>query len=333
MASNSSIALGGGGRQTATATPGRFTQRMDNGSRGRTGEGKGFGKPLSASAIMKGKSHGDAKKVVTEGDDYPGLDAILKTARKMKPFLQSDVEQCHRALDSMLPLGIFPRMREIYHGRMEEDLVKAVAKWRADNWLLPVEKESEFPYARTQNLFDPMVRYGNLWLRKGYDCGFKYDGEGESIGFPRYMENCGRANAVEMIDLAIKGVDQWWTADVELLTKMKAENVELKKAYANSEFDRYEEVLKTYYSDGYMITGRFRAFKLYSKEQQRLLDAYESMPNAETKKELLQHVYKHGQLVHKVPEEDSYVRKVVEVVMPKKKAKVHVGSATEQHSD
>ena len=307
---------------------------MDNGSRGRTGVGSGNGKPKSASEIMKGKAPGDAKQVV-EKDDYPGLDAILKTARKQKPFLLSELDQCHRALDSMLPLGTFPRMREILHGRLEQDLIKAVAKWRADNWLLPREKESEFPYARTRNIVDQdlLAKYGNLWLRKNYDCGMPYDGEGESIGFHQHMENCARANAIEMIDLGIKGVDQWWTPDMALLEKMKAENVELKKAYASTEFDRYEEVTKCYYSDGYMITGRFRAFKIYSKEQQRLLNAYEATPNAETKKELLQHVYKHGQLVHKVPEEDSYVRKVVEVAMPKKKVKVHVGSATEEHSD
>jgi D-ribose pyranose/furanose isomerase RbsD len=257
-------------------------------------------------------------------DDYPGLEAILKTARKMKPFLSTDLEQAHRALDSMLPLGTFDRTREILHGRMEQDLVKAIAKWRADNWLLPVEKETEFPYARTRNLFDPLVKYGNLWLRRYYDSGFKYDGEGESIGFPQYMENCARANAVEMIDLAIKGVPQWWKADETLLEKMKAENAELKKAYANSEFDRHEEVLKTYYSDGYMITGRFRAFKIYSKEQQRLLEAYEANPNADTKKELLQHVYKHGQLIRDCPKEDSYVKKKEEVKKVVKK--VQIGS-------
>ena len=334
MANNSSIALGGGGRQTATATPGRFNPGSDNGSRGRTvsSGGKGYGKPFSARDIMNGVGPKE-NAPVKEQDDYPGLDAILHTARKMKPFLNSDVEQCHRALDSMLPLGIFPRVREIFHGRMEMDLIKAVAKWRADNWLLPIEKESEYPYARTRNLVDPLVKYGNLWLRRGYDSGFSYDGEGESIGFPRYMENCARANAVEMSDLAMKGVEQWWKADAALLEKMKAENTELKKAYANSEFDRYEEVLKCYYSDGYMITGRFRAFRIYAKEQQKLLNAYEANSNADTKKALLQHVYKHGQLVHTVPEEDSYVRKVVEVQMPKKKAKVHVGSATEVTSD
>ena len=273
---------------------------------------------------MKGITHTKPAQDNKPKDDYPGLEAILKTARKMKPFLMTDLQQAHRALDSMLPLGTFPRMREIYHGRMEQDLIKAIAKWRADNWLLPVEKESEFPYARTRNLFDPLVKYGNLWLRKDYDCGFKFDGEGESIGFPRYMENCGRANAIEMIDLGIKGVEQWWKADTALLEKMKAENVVLKKEYANTEFDRYEEVLKTYYSDGYMISGRFRAFKIYSKEQQRLLVAYETTPNAETKKELLQHVYKHGQLVPKVPEEDSYVKKKEEDKKVVKK--VQVGS-------
>jgi hypothetical protein len=316
MASFSSKSLGGGGRHTATATPASKQQRKDNGSRGSSGSG------LTAREIMKGvKAPGKAE---APKDDYPGLDAILKTARKMKPFLASDMEQCRRALDSMLPLGTFPRAREIFHARMEEDRIKAIAKWRADNWLLPVEKESEFPYARTRNLFDPKEKYGNLWLRKDYECGFKFDGEGESIGFPKYMENCARANAIEMIDLGIKGVEQWWTPNLALLEKMKAENVLLKKEFATTEFDRHAEVLRCYYSDGYMISGRFRAFKLFSKEQQRLLDAYEATPNADTKKDLLQHVYKHGQLVHKVPEEDSYVKKVED----KKKVvqKVQVGS-------
>jgi hypothetical protein len=257
-----------------------------------------------------------------EQDDYPGLETILKTARKMKPFLSTDLEQAERALDSMLPLGTFPRMREILRGRLHDDLIKAIAKWRADNWLLPIEKETEFPYARTRNLFNPMEKYGNLWLRKDYECGFKFDGEGESIGFHAYMENCARANAVEMIDLSMKGLPLWWKANEALLEKMKAENVELKKAYASSEFDRYEEVLKSYYSDGYMISDRFRAFKIYSKEQQKLLIAYEANPNADTKKELLQHVYKHGQLIRDCPKEDSYVKKKEEVKKVVKKLQV-----------
>jgi len=280
------------------------------------------GKPLTASEIMKGV----APEPSQPQDDYPGLDAILKKARKMKPILDSDAEQRQRALDSMLPLGIFPRMREILHGRMEKEFIEAVAKWRADNWLLPPEKETEFPYARTRNLVDPLVKYGNLWLRRGYDSGFSYDGEGESIGFPTYMENIGRANAVEMIDLAIKGVPQWWKADEDLLAKMKIENATLKKLFENTEFDRHEEVLKCYHRDGYMIDGRFRAFKLYSKEQQKLLDAYDAKPDAETKKILLQHVYKHGQLIRDCPKEDSYVKKVQEKKPVPKKGVVQVGS-------
>lgn len=279
---------------------------------------------LSARDIMQGKTNPNSN--APPKDDYPGLDAILKKARKLKPFSDTDAEQRQRALDSMLPLGIFPRMREILHGRMEKEYIEAVAKWRADNWLLPVEKETEFPYARTRNLVDPMVKYGNLWLRRGYDSGFSYDSEGESIGFPTYMENIGRANAVEMIDLAIKGLPQWWKADESLLAKMKAENASLKKHFESTEFDRYEEVLKTYYRDGYTIDGRFRAFKLYSKEQQKLLEAYEAKPDAETKKALLQHVYKHGHLVRDVPKEDSYVKKPEEKKVVQKKAEVKVGS-------
>jgi hypothetical protein len=271
---------------------------------------------------MQGKTNPSAPPK----DDYPGLEAILKKARKIKPFSDSDAEQRQRALDSMLPLGIFPRMREILHGRMEKEFIEAVAKWRADNWLLPVEKETEFPYARTRNLVDPFVKYGNLWLRRGYDSGFSYDGEGESIGFPTYLENICRANAVEMIDLAIKGVEQWFTPEPALLEKMKAENAVQKKLFESTEFDRYEEVLKTYYSDGYTISGRFRAFKLYSKEQQKLLEAYEAKPDAETKKALLQHVYKHGQLIRDCPKEDSHAKKV-EVKKPiQKKASVQIGS-------
>ena len=299
--------------------------RKDNGSRGRTGADRGFGKPQSASEIMKGvKAPVDAKPAAAQ-DGYPGLGAILHTARKMKPFLLTDAMQRERAINHMLPLNTFPAKREQLVGRMERDYIEAVARWRADNWLLPVEKETEFPYARTPNLISPLEKYGNLWLRRGYDSGFSYDGEGESIGFHQYMDNCARANAVEMIDLAIKGVDQWFTPDAALLVKLKAENDELKKAYASTEFDRYEEVRKCYYSDGYMITGRFRAFKIYAKEQQRLLNAYQNLPGADTKKELLQHVYKHGQLVHRVPEEDSH-KKVVEKVFVKKAVSPQVGS-------
>ena len=107
---------------------------------------------------------------------------------------------------------------------------------------------------------------------------------------------------------------------------MKAENSSLKKAFETTEFDRHEEVLKCYHRDGYMIDGRFRAFKLYSKEQQKLLEAYETKPDAETKKALLQHVYKHGQLIRDCPKEDSHVKKVEEKKPVQKKAEVKVGS-------
>lgn len=272
---------------------------------------------------MQGKTLAPVNKA---RDDYPGLGAILHTSRKMKPFLSTDLEQAQRALDSMLPLGTFPRMRETLQARLKADLIDAVAKWRADNWLLPVDKETEFPYARTRNLVSPLEKYGNLWLPKSYDSGFSFDSEGESIGFSRYMENCNRANAVEMIDLAIKGVDPWWTPDVALLETMKAEHTELKTLYATTEFDRHEEVRKCYRLPGYMISGRFRAFKLFSKEQQKLLDAYTAKSNADTKKALLQHIYKHGQLVHTCPKEDSYVKSKVAVTPPKKVVAPQVGS-------
>ena len=315
MATYSSSALGGGGRQTATATPGRMYVRKD-GSRGRTGVGKGFGKPASASEIMKGKAPKDnAPAKVYDG--YPGLEAVLLASRKMKPFLQTESLQLERALNYKLPLNTFPAKRAEFVARLEKDYIAAVAKWRSDNWLLPVEKESEFPYARTPNLVDPLVKYGNLWLRKDYECGFSYDGEGESIGFPKFMDNCRRAAAVESIDLAIKGVEVTWVPEAAFVAKLKAENVELKKAYATTVFDRYEEVLKTYYSDGYTTTGRYMAFKLFSKEQQRLLNAYESLPGADTKKVLLQHIYAHGQLVRDAPKEDSHVKKVAAVVVKK----------------
>jgi len=251
-------------------------------------------------------------------DGYPGLEAILQSSRKMKPFLSTEALQLERALNYLLPLNTFPAKRVEFAARMEKDYIAAVAKWRSDNWLLPVEKESEFPYARTRNLVDPMVKYGNLWLRKDYECGFSHDSEGESIGFPKFMDNCRRAAAVESIDLAIKGVEVTWAPEAAFLAKLKAENAELKKAYATTEFDRYEEVLKTYYSDGYTITGRYMAFKLFSKEQQRLLNAYENLPGADTKKVLLQHIYAHGQLIRDAPKEDSHVKKAAVVVAPKK---------------
>jgi len=279
--------------------------------RGGPGNARGNQPQLSARDIMHGKTAPTESSQIPQ-DDYPGLEAILKKARKIKPFEMTEEEQMKKALDSMLPLGIFPRMRELLHGRMRQDYVRAVAKWRADNWLVAVDRETEFPYARTRNIVDPRIKYGSFWLRKDYDCGLKFDGEGETISWPERLQNIRRALWIEMGDLKMKGIELGWMptdGDKEEMEKMKAENAGLRKLFENTEFDRYEEVMKTYEVDGYTITGRYRAFKLFSKEQQKLLQEWEAEQTAEKKKTLLAHVYKHGQLIATCPKADPVIKK------------------------
>ena len=320
----------GGANAKSAPTPGRSSNgmhvRRNNNSRGSSGSSD-KGKFLSAREVMKGVKSSKEKESV---DSYPGLDTILKKARKMeKPFSSSDAEQRIRALNSLLPLNILPGGRIEFYERMEKDYVKAVSDWRADNWMLPVEKESEFPYSRTRNLVDPMVKYGAAWLPgKDWDSGSSYDSEGESIGFSQYMENLRRASLMETSDLRIK--DPEFPSDDQtdpVLLKMKSENKDILSRFNNFRFNRREETWNTYRFQGYTILPRYRAFKVFSKQQQKLLEAYETTPNHETKKALLAHVEQHGQLIRDCPQPDPPAPKKKEsVVVPKKVASVQVGS-------
>lgn len=338
MMKSKSLTLGGDRNAQLPVAPGsarssnvRNSSARSSGSSGseargktqRGGPGNGRTVGLSARDVMHGKTLPTEPASQQQQDDYPGLEAILKKARKTKPFESSEEEHMAKALDSMLPLGIFPRMRELLQGRMRQEYIQAVAKWRADNWLLPVEKETEFPYARTRNLVDPRIKYGSFWLRKDYDCGFKYDGEGENLSWAQRMENIRRALWIESGDLKMKGVDTKWVPteeDIKEMEKMKSENASLRKSFETTEFDRYEEVMKTYTQDGYTISGHYRAFKLFSKEQQKLLQEWESNPTAENKKTLLAHVYKHGQLIRECPKADPIVKKTKEELAAQKKS-------------
>lgn len=293
-------------------------------------------KKLTASEIMKGVG---VKKVV-DVDPYPGLDAILKKARKIKPFSDTDKEQRRRALEMLLPVGVLEGGRERYAQQMEDDYVRAVAKWRADNWMLPIEKETEFPYSRTRNLgdaADPLYKYGAKWLpTRDTDSGPNYDSEGEDIGFYMTLENNTRADIMEDADMRIKGLgtNVYEDGTNRVLLKMKAENAGIRKQYSGVKFDRLEEVLYTR-RPGYTISARFRAFKLFSREQQRLLEDWESAPaeeKAKKKKALLAHVAAHGQLVRDVPEADPRPpkeKKEEKKVAEKKPVAVKVGSVLE----
>jgi hypothetical protein len=323
MASFNSKALGGGGGRTATAAPGR-NERRNNGSRGSSGSGKG----LSARDIMHGKKTQDNTAAKAPTDPYPGLEAILKKARKMeKPFSSTDAEQRVRALREFVPLSVLRGGVVDMAERMERDYARAISNWRADNWMLPVEKETEFPYSRTRNLVSPMVKYGAAWLpRKDWDCGASYDSEGESIGFSQYMENIARAGIMETNDLRIKGVPTLPDDETDpVLLKMKNETPAIRERFLHFRFNRYEEMWNSYCIQGYTILPRFRAFKVFSKQQQKLLEAYQATPNHETKKALLAHVTAHGQLIRDCPDPDPPAPKKVE---DKKKVvqKVQVGS-------
>jgi hypothetical protein len=292
-------------------------------------------KKLTASEIMKGVG---VKKVV-EVDSYPGLDAILKKARKIKPFSDTDKEQRRRALDMLLPSGVLEGGRERYAQQMEEDYVRAVAKWRADNWMLPIEKETEFPYSRTRNLGDAadrLYKYGANWLpTRDTDSGPNYDSEGEDLSFYQQTENNTRADIMEDADMRIKGLgtNAYEDGTNRVFLKMKAENAGIRKEFSGTKFNRFNEMMRTHEISGYTITPRFRAFKLFSREQQRLLEDWESAPaeeKAEKKKVLLAHVAAHGQLVRDVPEADPPAPKSkVEKKVEKKPVAVKVGSVLE----
>lgn len=325
MSYSRSNAVRGGTARSGMPASGRSLRSV-------AGDKKGDGKTVAKTAdktvaktaaeIMK-----EGKKVEV-ADPYPGLEVILKKSRKEKPFLDTDAAQRARALQGQLPLGVLPAGREKMVARMEEDYTRAVAKWRADNWMLPVEKETEFPYSRTRNLVDPMFKYGAAWLPKNYDSGFSFDHEGEEIGFPQYMENVTRADIMEESDMRIKGLGTGVYDDSHpVLTKMKAENAGLKKEFGRVKFDRYKEMMRTHEEPGYTISGRFRAYKLFTREQQRLLEEWAADKTAEKKKALLDHVAAHGQLVRDVPEADPPAPKPKkEVVVQKKPVKVEVGS-------
>ena len=321
MIGTKNLSSRGGRSAQLPATPGRSVRR-NNGSRGSSGSGG-----LTASEVMKGVK---SSKEKGSTDSYPGLDAILRKARKMeKPFSSSDADQRQRALNSLTPLNVLRGGVVEMAERMEKDYVKAVSDWRADNWMLPVEKESEFPYSRTRNLVDPMVKYGAKWLpRHDWDCGASYDSEGESIGFPQYLENLRRAQLMETADLRIK--DPEFPADDQddpVLLKMKSENKDILARFNNFRFNRREEMWNSYTIQGYTILSRFRAFKVFSKQQQRLLETYETTPNHETKKALLAHVEQHGQLIRDCPQPDPPAKKEdKKVVVPPKVVAVKVGS-------
>jgi hypothetical protein len=281
---------------------------------------------------MKGASSTPASK--NNADPYPGLDAILKKSRKIKPFSNTDAEQRLRALHELVPTGVLrPGVADMVD-RMEKDYARAVSNWRADNWLLPTDKESEFPYSRTRNLVTPMVKYGAAWLpAKDWDAGHPYDSEGESIGFSQYLENIRRAGLIEASDLSIKGIATVPEDEKDpVLKKMQGENVTIRETFMNTHFNRYDEVWKSYSIAGYTITNRFRAFKLFSKQQQKLLETYESTPTRESKKALLDHVNQHGELVNNIPKPDPPARREVPPPPPKKSkkgAKTIIGNATD----
>ena len=321
MTGSYNLSSRGGQNAKFSATPGRSDNmhvRRNNGSRGSTG------------SAGKGSAPIAPKKAVV--DPYPGLETILKKARKMeKPFSSTDADQRIRALRELLPLNVLRGGLADMAERMEADYAKAVSNWRADNWLLPADKETEFPYSRTRNLVSPLVKYGAAWLpRKNWDSGLSYDPEdGSDLPFSQYMENILRAGYMETNDLRIKGVlTMPDDSDEPVLKKMQAETPAIRERFLHFRFNRHEEMWKSYSLCGYTILPRFRAFKLFSKQQQKLLEAYEATPNPETKKALLAHVTQHGQLIRDCPQPDPPTVKKPEdkAVVAPKKASVQVGS-------
>jgi hypothetical protein len=277
---------------------------------------------------MKGASSTSASKNL---DPYPGLDAILKKSRKIKPFSTTDLEQRRRALHELVPTGVLRTGVADMEVRMEKDYIRAVSNWRADNWLLPVSEESEFPYSRTKNIGDAgniLFKYGANWLPKvGFDAGSSRP------------DAILRAAILETNDLRLKSIPTIPDEErpdnyLATLVAMDKEDDKLIVEYDTTKFNRHDEMWKTYMFPGHTITPLFRAFKLFSLQQLDLFNKFKTNPTKENKKALLDHASRHGELLPNLPEHDSY-KKAPPKPLPKssKKTKTVLGNAIEIHDD
>jgi len=274
--------LGGGGVQNATATPGR-SQRRNNGSRGSSGSG-GRRNNLSASEIMKGVKSSKEKEVV---DPYPGIDAIVACAFKMRPYSNTDEEQRIRALTHLLS----GRCPGAFVDRMERDYAKKVALWRANG--------GQFPYCRAREFrhlpeFKSGAKSMPDWLVQMNEEQARYDAAPEELK---------QAAAVQVAK----------------------EEAEMRKEFALVQFDREDMEWKAVNLIGFWGGRAYRAYRIFRAEQAELLAQFAA--KQVEKKVLLAHATQHGELVPNLPKADPPAPKKKEEkaaqAVPKK---VQVGS-------
>lgn len=252
----------------------------------------------SASDIMKAKS--DPKSKV-EVDPYPGIDAILHKARKMRPFKSSDTEQRTAALAQLLNVNI---PHPDYITRMEREHAALVSKWHADNDFLPVDKRQPFPYTRAREVrhlpeFKNASKSVPEWLKRMNEEQETYDALPQDV----------KDRAQSLVDSEIK---------------------QLRNDFKLEKFNPYDQEWKAVNVRGYNSGKAYRAYRLFSQDQHDLLASYSANPTPESKKILLQHIQDHGQLILSPPKPDAPAPKSAPKSAPKPTSqppsRVHVGS-------
>jgi hypothetical protein len=239
---------------------------------------------------MKGVKSSKEKEVVIT-DPYPGIDAIISCAFKMRPYANTDEEQRIRALTHIFG-GRYPGA---FVDRMERDYARKVALWRANG--------GQFPYCRAREFrhlpeFKSGAKSMPDWLAQMNEEQDRYDALPEDVK---------EAAAV----------------------KVAKEEVEIRKEFALEKFDREDMEWKAENVIGFWGGRAYRAYRIFRQEQAELLSKLKS--NQVEKKVILAHATQHGELVPNLPKPDPPApkKKEVKVAPPSIPNKLHIGSATE----
>lgn len=243
---------------------------------------------------MKGKT--PTKTNNTEA--YPGIQAILNKAFKIRPVASSDNEQRLRALQLLLNTS---NPHPDYIQRMEREHAQLVSKWTADNHFLPINQQAPYPYSRPREVRHlPEYKAGKPmpdWLARMNDEQARFDALPQSIK-----------------DDAAKLVQQ--------------ETLALRNNNKTTKWDRYDQEWKATNILGYSSGTNYRAYKLFSQDQHDLLQLFKTTPTPENKKTLLAHVAAHGELIAEVPKPDPPAPHKP-AANQKQTTKVHIGKPTD----
>jgi hypothetical protein len=238
-------------------------------------------KRLSAAEIMKGKKDAPSASPALKSNDtdpYPGIDAVVHKAFKMRPYKSSDAEQRLEALKHLLNTNS-PHPDHIH--RMERDYAAKVAEWHADNDFLPAAQRKPFPYVRARE-FRHLPEFKN-----------------KSKDMPNWLKQANEDLArYEALPQAVKDKAE---ADIA------AEIASIRDEFKLTKFRRYDMEWNAANIRGYADGRAYRAYRLFSEDQHELLRKFNAEPNHNNKKALLQHINDHGELIREdlVPKQDA----------------------------